>query len=566
MFDTVLVANRGEIAVRVIRTLRAHGHPLGRRLHRRRRRRAARRARPTSPSGSGRRRRRRATCRSTGVLDAAAAHRRAGRSTPATASCPRTPRSPRPARRPGIVFVGPPRRRDRGDGRQDPRQADGGGGRACRSCPGRTAPGLDDADAGRRPPTQVGFPVLLKPSRGRRRQGHARGAPRGRAAPRRSPRARREARGAFGDDTLLVERLRRQPRGTSRSRCSPTPTATWSTSASASARLQRRHQKIIEEAPSPLLDAEHAGGDGRARRSRRRGRSATPARARSSSSSTATGRDDVLLPGDEHPAAGRAPGHRAGHRARPGRAAAAGRRRRAAAARPGATSPLDGHAIEARVYAEDPARGFLPAGRHGPRAARAAGAGVRVDSGARRWARSSAPTTTRCWPRSSPGRRPGRRRCAGWTRALGRHRRCSGSTPTSAFLRALLADPDVRRRAASTPGWSSAAATALTARRACRRDVVRRRGRCALLAELRAGRARSSTRWDVPDGWRLGEPAWTVRRLQAGRRRARCEVRARAGRSTRAAEVAASAHGDDRWPRRAPSGTATGSTVDPATG
>src|SRR3712207_7248278 len=22
-------------------------------------------------------------------------------------------------------------------------------------------------------------------------------------------------------------------------------------------------------------------------------------------------------------------------------------------------------------------------------------------------------------------------------------------------------------------------------------------------------------RWDVPDGWRLGEPAWTVRRLQA---------------------------------------------------
>ena len=43
----------------------------------------------------------------------------------------------------------------------------------------------------------------------------------------------------------------------------------------------------------------------------------------------------VLLPGDEHPAAGRAPGDRAGHRDRSGAAAAPGRRGRAAAFQPG---------------------------------------------------------------------------------------------------------------------------------------------------------------------------------------------------------------------------------------
>ena len=59
-----------------------------------------------------------------------------------------------------------------------------------------------------------------------------------------------------------------------------------------------------------------------------------------------------------------------------------------------------GTPIEARVYAEDPARGFLPTGGADRRAARAGRVpDVRVDSRHRRRDRRSAPTTTRCSPR-----------------------------------------------------------------------------------------------------------------------------------------------------------------------
>ena len=68
----------------------------------------------------------------------------------------------------------------------------------------------------------------------------------------------------------------------------------------------------------------------------------------------------LLLHGDEHAAAGRASGHRDDHRARPRRVAVA---RRARASRlPLAQEQIRrrGHAVEARLYAEDPERGFLP--------------------------------------------------------------------------------------------------------------------------------------------------------------------------------------------------------------
>ncbi len=66
-------------------------------------------------------------------------------------------------------------------------------------------------------------------------------------------RARSEARKSFGDDTILVEKYIERG-GTSRSRSWRTATGTSSTSTNGNARIQRRNQKIIEEAPSPSLD------------------------------------------------------------------------------------------------------------------------------------------------------------------------------------------------------------------------------------------------------------------------------------------------------------------------
>ena len=146
---------------------------------------------------------------------------------------------------------------------------------------------------------------------------------------------------------------------TSRSRCSPTPTgrcAAWasgSAACSAATRRSSRRRRRRCSTSTPGSPWRQRGGrrqgvrlrgrrDGRVHRVRR------PARR-------------VLLHGNEHPSPGRAPRDRSGPGRGPGRVAAAGRRRRAAALGRRPVPRRTGHAIEARVYAEDPGRGFLPA-------------------------------------------------------------------------------------------------------------------------------------------------------------------------------------------------------------
>src|SRR5690606_4245341 len=98
----------------------------------------------------------------------------------------------------------------------------------------------------------IGLPVLLKPSAGGGGKGmtvveRAEDLPDALAA------ARRVAAAAFGDDTLLVERFVPRPRHVEVQVLADTHGAVVHLG-ERECSLQRRHQKVVEEAPSPALD------------------------------------------------------------------------------------------------------------------------------------------------------------------------------------------------------------------------------------------------------------------------------------------------------------------------
>ena len=223
--------------------------------------------------------------------------------------------------------------------------------------PGIARPGLTDDDliaaAG-----EIGYPVLVKPSAGGGGKGMRVVHDRRSCRPRSPARAARR-RAAFGDDTLFLERFVLRPpahRGAGARRRHGNVVHLGERECS----LQRRHQKVIEEAPSPLLDE------------------ATRARIGAAACDTARSVDyagagtvEFIVSADrpdefffmemntrlqvEHPVTELVTG-----------LDLVELQLRIAA---GETLPIaqddvtmTGHAIEARVYAEDPARGFLPTG------------------------------------------------------------------------------------------------------------------------------------------------------------------------------------------------------------
>jgi propionyl-CoA carboxylase alpha chain len=152
----------------------------------------------------------------------------------------------------GIVFVGPPAAAieamgDKLRSKQIAKQA------GVAIVPGH-ADVIADADEAAGIAVDIGYPVMIKASAGGGGKGMRVAA--NEAALREGfERARSEARSAFGDDRLLVEKFIEEPRHIElqvladahgnvihlgERECS----------------IQRRHQKIVEEAPSPFLDTE----------------------------------------------------------------------------------------------------------------------------------------------------------------------------------------------------------------------------------------------------------------------------------------------------------------------
>jgi acetyl-CoA/propionyl-CoA carboxylase biotin carboxyl carrier protein len=371
-FETVLVANRGEIACRVIRTLRALGirsvavySDADRAAKHVATADVAVRIGPAAPQAS---------YLNINAILAAARETGAQAIHPGYGFLSESAEFAKACEAAGIVFIGPGIRalEIMADKIRSKNHVASHG---VPTIPGIDKPGLSDAQL-IEAAASVGYPLLIKPSAG----GGGKGmqvVDREDALPAALETARRIAASAFGDDTLLLERLVSAPRHIEvqvladghgnvihlgERECS----------------LQRRHQKVIEEAPSPLLDVETRARIGEA-----------ACQVARSVEYTGAGTVEFLVeasaPGEfffmemntrlqvEHPVTELVTGLdlvewqvriAAGQRLTLGQDDVA----------------LTGHAIEARVYAESPERGFLPTTGTVLALAEPAGDGIRVDS------------------------------------------------------------------------------------------------------------------------------------------------------------------------------------------
>lgn len=502
-FDTVLVANRGEIAVRVIRTLRSMGirsvavfsdadadarHVAEADV--------AVRIGPPPP---------RQSYLSIDALLSAIDRTSAQAVHPGYGFLSENAQFAVALSSAGVVFIGPPVAaiRTMGDKISAKSAVSAFG---VPVVPGISRPGLTDDDliGGA---AEVGYPVLVKPSAGGGGKG-MRVVHDAADLPAALGSARREAASAFGDDTLFLERFVLNPRHVEVQVLADNH-GTVVHLGERECSLQRRHQKVIEESPSPLLDA--------ATRSRIGAAACDTAR---SVDYTGAGTVEFIVSADrpdefffmemntrlqvEHPVTEMVTG-----------LDLVELQVRIAAGEPLPITQeavrMNGHAIEARVYAEDPARGFLPTGGDVLALREPSRSGIRVDSGlADGTVVGSDYDPMLAKVIAHAAERPAALRELDAALA---DTAILGLTTNIEFLRFLLADPDVA---------AGRLDTGLLDRRTPDFAPVPP-GDDELIAAaayrwLQSWPAVPASDWEVPSGWRIAGCTPTTVRLRAGER------------------------------------------------
>jgi 3-methylcrotonyl-CoA carboxylase alpha subunit len=372
MFDTILIANRGEIACRVIATCRRMGIRAiagysDADANSRHVRLADAAVRIGPPSA------RESYLAMDGIIEAAKASG-AQAVHPGYGFLAENPAFAEACAHAGIVFIGPPPAAIRTMGSKAAAKE------LMRKAGVPLTPGYDGANQdpkflGQQADT-IGYPVMIKANAGGGGKGMRRvDAPDQFQAALAS--CQREAAAAFGDDSVLLEKYVVSPRHVEVQIFGDTHGNIISIY-ERDCSVQRRHQKVIEEAPAPLITAGQREGLGRAAREAARAVGYAGA-----------GTVEFLFDGDgnfyfmemntrlqvEHPVTEMITG-----------LDLVEWQLRVAAGEPLPLKQEDltlrGHAIEARIYAEDPNNDFLPSiGKVVHLAAPATSEHVRIDSG-----------------------------------------------------------------------------------------------------------------------------------------------------------------------------------------
>jgi len=387
--------------------------------------------------------------------------------------------------------------------------------------PGAGRPGLTDQDL-IDALNDAWFPVLVKPSAGGGGKGMH--VARSRAGLRDTlAMARREATASFGNDSVFIEKYIERPRHIEIQVLADTHGNVIHLG-ERECSLQRRHQKIIEEAPSPFVDDAMRSAMGQA-----------AVEAARSVGYVGAGTVEFIVPGDagdgeyyfmemntrlqvEHPVTEMVTG-----------LDLVELQIRVAAGEPLPLRQdqvrLTGHAVEARISAEDPSRGFLPTGGMVLALREPSGKHVRVDSGL-----AAGVTIGSAYdPMLAKVIACGADRATALRRLDTALAGLSvlGVTTNTAFLRTLLHSPDVVAGRLDT-GLAERVADELPAE-PVPVEVFAAAGMAALLSP--GGTTPPVTPpsggthpvppgppgpWDIRDGWRVGEHAWTTLRLTAG--------------------------------------------------